>query len=622
MTRRAVFRGRAVALTVLLLLSAVAARAGGDVPPARFADPARREKLTRALPLVEARMAEEMRELRLPGVAYGVVVDGELVLVRGLGHRDVAAKAPVDADTVFRIASMTKSFIALSVLKLRDEGKLALDDPVSRHVPELAALAPPTADSGPVTIRHLLTHTAGFPEDNPWGDRQLATSDDELSAWLRAGVPFSTGTGSGFEYSNYGFAILGRVVSRVSGMRYQEYVSREILRPLGMTSTFWDWRQVPRERLAVGYRREGEEFVAEEPLADGAFAAIGGLLTSARDLSRWVALMLSAWPPRDDPETPPALRRSLREMQQTAAPLSFGGLGGFAASRAVPGAPLTANFATYGFGLITSGNCRYRPLVSHSGGLPGFGSDMRWLPDHGVGAFALTNLTYGPGGRFARESLNVLADSGALEPRRAAPAPALLRAVDDVARLLDAWDDARAQSLAAGNLFLDEPLAERKEAIAKLREGLGACRRQEIEAENALRGRFRMSCDNGWLDATLTLAPTQPPKVQEWSVTGGRPPSAEMSRAVDAVLAAITRGSQYLRPAKALDKTALAARLEDVRLQYGACRVGEPVEGDGKARTVVKLDCDRGPLQLTVGLGGDQLSEVRFDRPAGVICLP
>src|SRR5207237_1085641 len=101
------------------------------------------------------------------------------------GFRDLAVKAPADADTVFRIASMTKSFTAMSILKLRDEGKLSLDDLAERYVPEMKALAYPTSDSPRITIRHLLSHAEGFPEDNPWGDRQLADSDEQLSQMLR-----------------------------------------------------------------------------------------------------------------------------------------------------------------------------------------------------------------------------------------------------------------------------------------------------------------------------------------------------------------------------------------------------------------------------------------------------
>ena len=106
----------------------------------------------------------------------------------------------MDADTVFRIASMTKSFTAMAILKLRDEGKLSLDDPVERYVPELKALAYPTSDSPRTTIRHLLSHAAGFPEDNPWGDQQLSVADDQMSAMMRAGIPFSNAPGIAYAY--------------------------------------------------------------------------------------------------------------------------------------------------------------------------------------------------------------------------------------------------------------------------------------------------------------------------------------------------------------------------------------------------------------------------------------
>ena len=151
------------------------------------------------------------RAAHVPGAAWGIVVDGELAHAGATGLRDVAAKAPVDADTVFRIASMTKSFTAMSILKLRDEGKLSLDDPAERYVPEMKGLAYPTTDSPRITIRHLLSHSTGFPEDNPWGDQPArAISEDQLSRMLRGGIPFSNAPGIAYEYSNYGFAILGR----------------------------------------------------------------------------------------------------------------------------------------------------------------------------------------------------------------------------------------------------------------------------------------------------------------------------------------------------------------------------------------------------------------------------
>src|SRR5262249_11521495 len=192
---------------------------------------------------IDRLMKEYAAQAHAPGAAWGVIVDGQLAHTGVTGYRDLATKSPVDADTVFRIASMTKSFTAMSILKLRDEGKLSLDDPAERYVPELKALKYPTTDSPKITVRHLLSHAEGFPEDNPWGDRQLADSEQQLTDKMR-GIPFSNVPGVAYEYSNFGFAILGRMVSNVSGRRYTEYVVANILRPLGMTSTTLEPKEV------------------------------------------------------------------------------------------------------------------------------------------------------------------------------------------------------------------------------------------------------------------------------------------------------------------------------------------------------------------------------------------
>ena len=188
---------------------------GGTNPPAVFADPGRRTKLSAAFPEIDRQVAAFMERTHVPGAAWGIVIDGELAHVGVAGHRDTATKAPVTRDSVFRIASMTKSFTAMAIVKLRDEGKLALDDPAERYVPELKGLRYPTTDSPRITIRHLLSHAEGFPEDNPWGDQQLAATEAEFSDMMRRGIPFSNPPGIAYEYSNYGFAILGRIVSNV-----------------------------------------------------------------------------------------------------------------------------------------------------------------------------------------------------------------------------------------------------------------------------------------------------------------------------------------------------------------------------------------------------------------------
>src|SRR6187455_3224351 len=218
--------------------------AGVQTPASQTAD-ARLAKLQSAFPELDKLMAAFAERQHVPGIAYGVLIDGVLVHSGFAGVREVPTKAPIDADTVFRIASMTKSFTALCILKLRDEGKLSLEDPAERYVPELAGLKYPTADSPKLTIRHLLTHSTGFPEDNPWGDQQLAATDAEFSAMMKSGIPFSNPPGIAYEYSNYGFAILGRIVSRVSGMPYASYVQANILKPLGLGATTLEPKSVP-----------------------------------------------------------------------------------------------------------------------------------------------------------------------------------------------------------------------------------------------------------------------------------------------------------------------------------------------------------------------------------------
>ena len=196
-------RHAAIASVCLLLSAGPAAQSVTyKAPPPQFADPARREKLAAAFPEIDRLFREYAAGANIPGAAWGIVVDGELAHTGVLGYRDVPARAAVTPDTVFRIASMTKSFTAMAILKLRDEGKLSLDDPAERYVPEMKALVYPTADSPRITIRHLLSHSEGFPEDNPWGDRHLADSEDALSQMLRGGIPFSNAPGVAYEYSN------------------------------------------------------------------------------------------------------------------------------------------------------------------------------------------------------------------------------------------------------------------------------------------------------------------------------------------------------------------------------------------------------------------------------------
>lgn len=502
--------------------------AAGTNPPSVFADPERRSKLTTAFPEIDRQVAAFMERTHVPGAAWGIVIDGELVHLGVAGYRELPTKAPVDRDTVFRIASMTKSFTAMAILKLRDEGRLSLDEPAERYVPELKGLRYPTTDSPRIKVRDLLSHAAGFPEDNPWGDQQLAATEEQLTEMLRQGIQFSNPPGVAYEYSNYGFAILGRIVTRVSGKPYRDYVAEAILRPLGMTSTTLEPAAVPKNRIAHGYRWEDNTWKEEPPLPDGAFGAMGGMLTSVSDLSRYVGAFLAAWPPRDGAETGPVRRASLREMQQIwrSRPAS--------ASRNAAGV-LQLNAGGYGYGLGISQTCAFSHIVAHSGGLPGFGSLMRWLPEYGVGIIAFGNVTYTGWGGVVNNALDLLAKTGGLQPRVPQPSDALVEARDAVSRLINRWSDQDADRVAAMNLFLDRSKDRRRREIEDLKAKVGSCAAPTAfdSVENALRGAWTMTCERGDLRVSITLAPTIPPRVQFLDVSAA-PPAAPPAPATGA----------------------------------------------------------------------------------------
>jgi CubicO group peptidase (beta-lactamase class C family) len=499
--------------------SALAQGASFKAPAPRFADPNRRAKLATAFPEIDRLFRDYAAEARVPGAAWGIIIDGELAHSGVTGYRDIPSKAPVTPDSVFRIASMTKSFTAIAILKLRDEGKLSLDDAAEKYVPEMKALVYPTSDSPRITIRHLLSHAEGFPEDNPWGDQQLANTDDRLSEQIRSGIPFSNAPGIAYEYSNFGFAILGRIVANVADpsgsprtAAYTKYIRDHVLQPLGMTSTTLEPAEVPANRLAHGYRWEDAQWKNEPLLANGSFGSMGGMLTTLSDLGKYVGAFLAAWPPRDGVEGPPIRRASLREMQQVWRPAPA------SVSRSTDGMQLNAG--GYGYGLRITQTCQFPTIVAHGGGLPGFGTLMRWLPEYGVGLIAFGNLTYTGWARTFDAALEGLARTGGLQPRVIEPSPALTAARNSVAGLIVTWDDAVADRIAAQNLYLDQSKDRRRAAIEALRTKVGACTAGSgfDRVENALRGDWTMSCERGRLRVAITLAPTIPPTVQFLSV--------------------------------------------------------------------------------------------------------
>lgn len=450
-------------------------------------------------PEITAYFEAYMKNAHVPGLVFGVVKDGRLVLVRGLGVQDVETGQPVTPESRFRIASMSKAFTALAILKLRDAGKLSLDAPAERYVPEMKGWRYPTADARRIRVTDLLHHLAGFVEDNPWGDRQQPLGEAQFSAMLKGGMDFAQAPGIRMEYSNYGYATLGRIVSNVGGTRYQDWIGRNLLAPLGMRSTGYDVFAGPQGARALGYRWQDDAWLREPDMADGAFGAMGGVQTTANDYWRWVAYLLSAWPARDDKDAGPVKRATVREIVEGA---------NFAVARDRPaaiGAPCRMPVA-YGMAWNVIEDCDLGRILQHGGGYPGYGSTVILMPDAGIGIFAFANRTYAGPALPATQALIALRKAG-LAPVRALPVSEGLAAAYAVAKTAWLSGDPEKAPLAV-NVLLDRDAARRRADIAGLKDKVGTCAMAEpIVPVSAMEGTFVWNCASGKVAGRVQRAP-------------------------------------------------------------------------------------------------------------------
>jgi serine-type D-Ala-D-Ala carboxypeptidase/endopeptidase len=581
-----------------------------------------------------------------PGIAYGIVAGGELVHSGGVGQARLGQAGPdgnavPNADTVFRIASMSKSFTASSILALRDDGVLALDDPAARYVPQLASWRGPTADAATVTIRHLLTMTAGFPTDDPWGDRQQGLPIGDFAAMLADGIGFNWAPGTRFEYSNLGYAVLGMVITAASGIPYADFVRTRLLAPLGMSRTGYEAAEFAGDAgLAYGYRRAltGWEQVPFDP--HGAFAPMGGVFSTVRDLATWVAGFASALPPgtalppgNAAEGSHPLRAASRREMQLPQV------ITGWSKAYPLPGGGASGGPGAYGFGLFVDEEPDLGRVVSHSGGYPGFGSNMRWHPASGTGVIALGNGTYAPMSSLAAMILDaIVAKRPAAYQIALAPGgstwPQTLTARDKVAALVAAvaeavdtstgdtsTGDTSAGDISAGesllssaglfteNVALDRPYAERARDIALLRERLGGIsdsQARPAEHDTPAHCRWFLAGSRAVAQAQIQLSPELPPRVQ--SLTLAIPPAegSPLARTLNAVIAWLNSGAaswpESVPVTGGADAGLLARRLRMAAAWTGTVAPGAYRAGDGAASLTVELAGEHAPAILAISV--------------------
>ncbi len=440
----------------------------------------------------------------IPGISFGVMCSAGMLCSGSEGSAELEPEVGITAHTIFRIASMTKSVTACCVLMLRDAGMLDLDDPVGTYLPGFRQLGHPVELAQPVTLRNLLTMSAGLVEDDPWADRQLDMPAGAFDALLNSGIPLNHPPGFEFEYSNLGYAILGRVVEVISGKSLPEFASQRLLQPLGMAATCFELEEVPSELRATGYRISAGQAIPERPLHHGAFGAMGGLWTSVGDFSRYAQFHLRCEAGDEPNRASPISSTTVREMQQP--------------QRAIrPGRAIRAGVGGvgYGFGLFSGWHPRQGRVLFHSGGLPGFGSHVEWLPECDLAVFAFANATYAPMRAAVGEAIEALDRAGLLVPEAVEPAPELIMARDLAVRAYQQGTMAGLAEIAASNLFLDRDLESRSREVSELRGQHGRCTKVgPLSSRARLRAHFTLHCEAGDLRCELWLSPTSPARVQ------------------------------------------------------------------------------------------------------------
>ena len=311
---------------------------------------------------VAARLDAHVRRLVPFGFSGSVLVavDGAPVLARGYGMADREAGIPVTPETVFDVGSITKQFTAAAILKLQDEGKLRVTDPVSRWLPGVPA------DRAGMTLHHLLTHSAGL-DDTFGGDYQVAERDSTVAVILGSELLWAPGTQ--YRYSNAGYTLLAAIVEAASGMPYERYLQARLFAPAGMTRTGYmapEWR--PGE-LAVGYRA-GERWGTPTDhrwAPDGPYWNLrgnGGILSTPFDLLRWHNALAG------DAILSDSARRAMWTPH-------------------VPEDPEGSSH--YGYGWAIFSTARGGTLIAHNGGNGVFFADFRRYVDDGVTVIVMSN---------------------------------------------------------------------------------------------------------------------------------------------------------------------------------------------------------------------------------------
>lgn len=352
------------------------------MPENNTAEQAEYPEFRAALDLYEAKLAAEQEHQKIPGFSAGVIFDQDLVWAKGFGYADLESKRPAGAGTFYRVGSITKLFTATMLMQLRDAGKLHLDDPLAKYLPDFR-LKSSFPDARQPTFRQVVCHASGLPTESP-GDYWASLEFPDLEAALASledaemAIPAFTD----FKYSNMGIGFMGQTLSRIAGEPYRDYVTSHILRPLGMNASGFEPRQ--NSAHATGYLAPGDEpELAPWPMIGFAEPA-GALSSSVEEMAKFISLQF-----RDGPAGGSQVLggTSLREMHTPVfmMPDWQAGVGiGFALHR-------------------SNGHVAF----GHGGGIHGFTTNIVAVPDFKLGVIVFTNTSCNPD-RLTELGLDIL----------------------------------------------------------------------------------------------------------------------------------------------------------------------------------------------------------------------
>jgi CubicO group peptidase (beta-lactamase class C family) len=302
---------------------------------------------------VDQYVTGEMARRHIPGVAVAVLRGGKVIKTAGYGMADLEHEIPVAPETVFKIGSVSKQFLATGIMLLAQDGRLSVDDPVGKYISDA-----PESWRG-ITLRHFLTHTSGVIREGPAFD-PLKIQADSVVISSAYGSPLVFPTGTKYQYCNVCYFTLAEIIARVSGQPWEAFLAERVFRPLGMTATRTTTTTalVPRRARGYTWRESGyvnaAEFLALRP--SGAF------LSTVLDLARWDAVL----------DEDRVLTKASREQMWAPMRLTDGGV------------------SAYGFGWELD-PFEGRRRVHHGGSLPGFRAELARFPDDRLSVIVLTN---------------------------------------------------------------------------------------------------------------------------------------------------------------------------------------------------------------------------------------